>query len=85
MLIPILAFLIIRKKHKNEINNYLLLGFFGVAISIYCAGIAITEISAGFPIGLTLYMLPAQPLFWMMGISIITFAYKLLLEKIKKT
>ena len=79
--IPILAFLAIRKKPKSEINQYMLLGFLGTAVSIYCAGIAVTEISAGFPIGLTLYMLPAQPLFWMIGVLLITFLYKLMYNK----
>ena len=79
--LPMLAFLIIRRKQKDEINSYLLLGFLSAAITIYCAGIAVTEISAGFPIGLTLYMLPAEPLLWMLGVLVITFVYKLIHQK----
>lgn len=84
LIIPIFAFLTIRKKQKEEMNFYLLLGFLSVAVIIYSIGIAVTEISAGLPIGLTLYMLPAEPVFWMLGLFVITFAYKLIYEKFGK-
>jgi hypothetical protein len=87
LILPISIYLIIRKKHKIEIEKeiYLFLGFLVLAIAIYSAGIAITEISAGFPIGLTLYMLPAEPLFWMLGLVAITLSYKLIFQRITKS